>query len=233
MLNRRDTIVLGASAAMAALTRGVGASAKTGDAARLETRLFNFRDDVPAEKIAGITGKIGALIKGSGPGVGMIGKNLSPTPFKTRFEWIYMIQTDALNPRAGRRFQELQAELGSFCRNEAVSALGGRLPAGFAAAPGVSVRHTVMFNFKPDATAEARDRNVAAIAEMGKLPMVQHYVVQRALSGTGPNGMEWQVIGDFASLADYQAYAEAPVHTAIRQDFTANTSRVAFLDVEV
>jgi hypothetical protein len=163
----------------------------------------------------------------------MIGKNLSPTPFKTRFEWIYMIQTDALNPRAGRRFQELQAELGSFCRNEAVSALGGRLPAGFAAAPGVSVRHTVMFNFKPDATAEARDRNVAAIAEMGKLPMVQHYVVQRALSGTGPNGMEWQVIGDFASLADYQAYAEAPVHTAIRQDFTANTSRVAFLDVEV
>jgi hypothetical protein len=43
--------------------------------------------------------------------------------------------------------------------------------------------------------------------------------------------MEWQVVGDFASLADYEAYSRAPVHLAIRDDFNAHTSRVAFLDV--
>jgi hypothetical protein len=108
------------------------------------------------------------------------------------------------------------------------------LPARFATAPGVKVRHVVMFNFKPDASPEARERNVSAIVAMGKLPMVQHYIVERnAPSVTGPNQMEWQVIGDYASLADYQAYVDAPVHLAIKGDFTANTSRVAFLDVEV
>jgi hypothetical protein len=43
--------------------------------------------------------------------------------------------------------------------------------------------------------------------------------------------MDWQVIGDFASMADYRAYSDAPVHLAIRDDFRAHTSRVAFLDV--
>jgi hypothetical protein len=90
-----------------------------------------------------------------------------------------------------------------------------------------------MFAFKPDASAEARERNVAAIRRMGTLPMVQNYLVERASpSAAGPDQMEWQVIGDFASLADYRAYSEAPVHRAIRDDFTAHTARVAFLDVQ-
>jgi hypothetical protein len=45
--------------------------------------------------------------------------------------------------------------------------------------------------------------------------------------------MQWQVIGDFDSLTDYQAYASAPVHLQIGPDFKAHTSRVAFLDVFV
>jgi hypothetical protein len=45
--------------------------------------------------------------------------------------------------------------------------------------------------------------------------------------------MQWQVIGDFASVADYHAYSQAPVHLAIRDDFKAHTSRVAFLDVKL
>jgi hypothetical protein len=67
---------------------------------------------------------------------------------------------------------------------------------------------------------------------MGKLPMVQHYLVERTTAPVaGPIQMEWQVVGDFASMADYEAYSSAPIHLAIREDFTANTSRVAFLDV--
>jgi hypothetical protein len=32
---------------------------------------------------------------------------------------------------------------------------------------------------------------------------------------------------------DYKAYSASPVHLAIREDFTAHTSRVAFLDVQL
>jgi len=89
-----------------------------------------------------------------------------------------------------------------------------------------------MFDFKPRATAEARQRNIAAIRAMGKLPMVQRYLVEpSADSAADPDQMQWQVTGDFASMADYTAYSQAPVHLAIRKDFTENTTRVTFLDV--
>jgi hypothetical protein len=108
------------------------------------------------------------------------------------------------------------------------------LPPRFADAPGVKVRHTVMFSFKADASAEAQARNVAAIRNMGRLPMVRSYLVQPAAPNvSGSDQMQWQVIGDFDSLADYQAYASAPVHLQISDDFKAHTSRVAFLDVFV
>jgi hypothetical protein len=91
-----------------------------------------------------------------------------------------------------------------------------------------------MFSFKPDASAQDRTRNVDAIRTMGRLPMVRSYLVQPAAPNvTGPDQMQWQVIGDFDSLADYQAYASAPVHLQIGPDFKAHTSRVAFLDVFV
>jgi hypothetical protein len=98
----------------------------------------------------------------------------------------------------------------------------------------VKVRHTVMFDFKPEASAKDQARNVDAIRNMGKLPMVKSYRVEQSASyPSGPTQMQWQVIGDFASVDDYWAYAKASVHLAIRDDFKAHTARVAFLDVEL
>jgi hypothetical protein len=119
------------------------------------------------------------------------------------------------------------------CRSLAACELRQPLPAGFVPAPpGVQVRHTVMFDFKPGTPAEARERNVQAIREMGRLPMVlSFWVAPNIAFGSDPAQMEWQVIGDFGSLKDYQAYAAAPAHLSIRDDFQAHTSRVAFIDV--
>jgi hypothetical protein len=162
----------------------------------------------------------------------LIGRNLIPTPFPTRFEWIYMIQFR--EPKAHDAFQRAAEALSSQCRDQVECNLATAFPPRFADAPGVGVRHTVMFDFKPDATSEARARNVAAIRAMGELPMVKHYVVERTSAfGSDPTQMEWQVIGDFATEGDYHAYSTAPVHVAIRDDFTAHTSRVAFLDVKL
>jgi hypothetical protein len=239
--NRREVIALAASAAaIGGVMIPLAASAATDNTrfARLETRLLNFNDDISPERAANIIAGFKDSAKAAGVDGLLVGRNLSPTQFPTRFEWIYMFQIDDFAHRArtsvDERFEKARLELTSHCRAEAQCDLDLRIPVGFAKAPGVKVRHVVMFSFKPDASPEARERNVSAIREMGKLPMVQNYVVEpNAASVSGPDQMQWQVIGDYASLADYQAYADAPVHLAIKEDFTANISRVAFLDVEV
>jgi hypothetical protein len=238
--NRREVIALAGSAAMAVVAIPFGVSAAPADApvARLETRLFNFKDDISPERAAELVAGFKGSAKAAGIDALFVGRNLNSIQFPTRFEWMYMFQIDdfANHPRSAayERFEKAREDLASLCRAEARCDLDRPLPAGFAMAPGVKVRHVVMFNFKPEASPEARERNVSAIVQMGKLPMVRNYIVEHnAPSATGPNQMEWQVIGDYASLADFQAYANAPVHLAIKEDFTANTSRVAFLDVEV
>jgi len=244
MRDRRDVLTLAASASLAALGgapvawAAMGAAMGAAPRPTLQTRLFNFREDVSRETIEAIVAELKAFNNAPGVEGVLIGQNIIPTPFPTRFEWLYMVQPDAAPAEGGAdafaAFTRAAEALSRLCRNEAQCDLGSALPARFAAAPGVKVRHTVMFDFKPDASAEARERNVAAIRGMGKLPMVQHYVVQRTLAAAlGPTAMEWQVIGDFASLDDYKAYSSAPVHLAIRDDFTAHTARVAFLDVAV
>jgi hypothetical protein len=237
MPDRRDVLTLGGAAALAALTvpRGVWASTADQPLPTLQTRLFNFKDDASPEAVADTISKLKAFNTSSAIDGFLIGKNLIPTPFPTRFEWIYMVQFDTSAPRAPAdfaAFQRAAEALASQCRNAVECDLDARLPAKFANAPGVGVRHTVMFDFKADASPEAQERNVAAIRSMGQLPMVQHYVVEKtAAYRSDPTQMEWQVIGDFATVADYHAYSNAPVHLAIRDDFTAHTSRVAFLDV--
>jgi hypothetical protein len=200
--------------------------------------MFNFRPSVSQAAADAMLGRLRELAGHPAIGGFMVGKNLSPELFPTRFEWIYMIQFDedhvGTTDPVYRRFMGLRDELSSLCRNQVECDLNGAFPLRFADAPGVKIRHTVMFDFKADASQEARERNVSAIRRMGGLPMVQHYVVDRAtVPATDPTQMEWQVIGDFASLEDYQAYSDAPVHRAIREDFTAHISRVAFLDVKV
>jgi hypothetical protein len=240
MPSRRDVMTLGASAACAALAGIPGASAAPAGprGPTLQTRLFNFRDDVSAATQSDITSKLKGLAGSPGVDGVMVGRNFIPTPFPTRFEWLCMIrfgESPPGDPAAGDPgARGLMEALSSSCRNEVECELTAPLPAGFIRAAGVKVRHTVMFDFKPDASAEARARNVEAIRAMGTLPMVQHYVVARSAAyGSGGAKMEWQVIGDFASVDDFQAYSRAPAHLTLRDDFKAHTARVAFLDVEL
>ncbi len=238
--NRRD--ILGLAAAASALLAG-GSRAFAGGggtpSARLETRLFNFKTDVSAESAAAVIGRLKGGAAAAGLNGFMIGRNAIAQQFPTRFEWIYMAQR---RPMGAARtdvggdsgFKTIQHELALLCRDQAICNLNCPLPDGYGGAPGVGLRHTIMFSFKPEATAEARTRNVEDIRAMGTLPMVQNYLVEPGdPSVPGPDQMQWQVIGDFATEADCRAYASAPVHLAIRQDFTANTSRVAFLDVRL
>jgi hypothetical protein len=239
MNSRRDILALGAGATAWWSARGRDALAQGAAKApaRLETRLFNLNDAIGADAAAGVVGKFTEAAKEAATGGLLVGRNLNDVPFATRFEWIYMIQLD---PAAGpdsvpvQRFKAARDVLATHCRNQADCTLDCDLPPTFAQAPGVKVRHTVMFSFNADASAEDRARNVEAIRNMGRLPMVRSYLVQPAAPNvSGPDQMQWQVIGDFDSLADYQAYATAPVHLQISADFKAHTSRVAFLDVFV
>lgn len=236
---RRDVLTFGGCATLAGLSAVSRVSAFQALPTRttLLTRLFNFKEDVSPQAISDLIVRLRAFDKSAGIDSLLVGQNFIPTPFPSRFEWIYMAQLSGAPsgeaPAAHPEFSDFTEELSSHCRNSAESNLGSSFPAKFADAAGVKVRHTVMFNFRPDAPAEARERNVEAIRRMGKLPMVRRYFVERAMGDlSDPTQMEWQVIGDFGSVADYRAYSEAPIHLAIRQDFTAHTSRVAFLDVE-
>ncbi len=223
MPTRREMIALAASSLAPARAAAPAMS-------RLETRLFNFRPSVTAEDQRDILAKLAALSKDPGLGGFMVGRNIVTIPWPTRFEWMYMVQLDA--PKASTRFSTLRDALAAQCSSAVTCDLHCRLPVRYADAADVKIRHTVMFDFKPRATAEARQRNIAAIRAMGKLPMVQRYLVEpSAGSVADPDQMQWQVTGDFASMADYTAYSQAPVHLAIRKDFTENTTRVTFLDV--
>jgi hypothetical protein len=240
MPTRRDTLALGASATLGALARagGASASAKTRQGPTLRTRLFNFKAETSPDTQSEMISRLRSFTKSPGVDSLLIGQNFIPTQFSSRFEWIFMIQfgdTAAPDAHTVRQdFDRATKALASHCRNAVQCDLHSSFPAKFADGAGVKVRHTVMFDFKADASPEARERNVAAIRTMGKLPMVQRYFVERSVGEmSGPTQMQWQVIGDFGSVDDYKAYSQAPVHLAIRDDFTAHTSRVAFLDVEL
>ncbi len=232
-------MAMGISAGISALAGGAGRSAAQAPRpalATMATLLFNFNDDAPPEKTAELIDAMRALKTDSGVDGGLAGRNLNSVPFATRFEWIWMVQFNALidgrGNRAYRNFKRIRGDLASCCRDYVEADLKRPLPARFADAAGVKVRHTVMFDFKPEASAAARARNVSAIRRMGQLPMVQNYMVERtAPLSRAPAEMEWQVIGDFGSLEDFKAYAESPLHLRIGDDFKAHTARVAFLDV--
>jgi hypothetical protein len=231
MPSRRDVLALGAGA-VAFASAGKSFAQSGQDASRLVTRLFNFKDDVSGDAAAQAVADFKASAVLAGADGFLAGRNFIPTPFPARVEWICMIQFDT-DP-AYERFKASADALAPLLRNQVQCDLNCVLPPRYADAAGVGVRHTVMFDFKPDATPEARNRNVDAIRQMGKLPMVRRYLVQpSAGSASDPDQMQWQVVGDFANVDDYKAYSASPVHLAIREDFTAHTSRVAFLDVQL
>jgi hypothetical protein len=237
MIDRRALVMLG----VGLIVPSRAFAGPTGQ--RLETRLFNFRDDVSPEKISEAIASLRDAASSLGAGGFLAGRNFIPDPFPTRFAWLYMMQFDLMpfdsaadgdRPAAHRRFEAVSADLSALCRNQVQCDLAGPTALRYADAAGVKVRHTVMFDFKPDASAEDQARNVDAIRTMGRLPMVQAYRVERSATyPSDPTQMQWQVIGDFASVEAYRAYSGAPVHLAIRDDFKAHTSRVAFLDVRL
>jgi len=240
MPSRRDLAALGALALTGGLAPAPDGFADAAEAtpARLKTRLFNLRDGASPDRARDIMTQMKDLAASPEFDGFLLGRNFIPTPFPARFEWIYMIQIKGVSgarPGPGyRAFKRLSEVLSLLCVNEVECALAAPLAPRFADAAGIKVRHTVMFDFKADASIAAQARNVAAIRAMGSLPMVQQYLVRKsAPSRPGSSAMQWQVIGDFASVDDYRAYSNAPVHLAIRDDFKANTSRVAFLDVEL
>jgi hypothetical protein len=239
MTTRRRMIALGAVGGLAALGRPAWgfAGSPAPAQARLETWLFNLKDDVSPERTEEIVATFREHAKSFAADGFMLGRNFIPNPFPARFEWICMVQFDAADAtrsaRAREGFAQAREEFAASWRNAVRCDLDRPLPAGYAEATGINVRHTVMFNFKPQATAQDRARNVEAIRAMGRLSMVQAYLVDRNPQFTGaPDQMEWQVIGDFASVADYRAYSQDSAHLALRDDFTAHTSRVAFLDTQ-
>jgi hypothetical protein len=231
MLKRRDFIVLASGITLA------GKFSAAQDllplkSARLETLLFNLPDDLAGSKAAELIDRFKGRLKSAGVAGFLFGRNMISTQFPTRFEWIFMVQ--AGDKPASPKLQQISGDLIARCSNFVRCDVVSPLPAGFMAAASVKVRHTVMFNFKSDAPADARERIIGAIRTMGKLPMVRFYLVEPAASANSEeNKMQWQVVGDFDSVADYRAYSAAPEHLAIREDFTTHTSRVAFLDVEI
>ena len=204
MPSRRDVVALGASAALLA-SGGKSFPQSRPGGSRLVTRLFNFKDDVSADTAAEAVARCKAAARLSGADGFLAGRNFIPNPFPARFEWIYMIQFNAADGPGAQgyeRFKPAQDGLEPLLRNQVECDLNCPLPPGYADAAGVGVRHTVMFNFKPEATAEARTRNVDAIRAMGKLPMVRGYLVQPSAGpASGPDQMQWQVVGDFAGAA--------------------------------
>jgi hypothetical protein len=231
MPNRRDFMLLAGLAAFAgkfSMAQGLEAVKP----ARLETFLFNLSDDLAGDRGSDLIAGFKQRLASAGVAGFLFGRNMIAAQWPTRFEWMVMVQSD--DKPADSRLEKIYGDLISQCRNFVQCDLTCPLPAGFIQASSVKVRHTVMFNFKSDAPPDARDRIVAAIRQMGRLPMVQAYLVEPAPAlESDPNQMQWQVVGDFASVADYRAYSDAPVHLAIREDFTSHTSRVAFLDVEL
>jgi hypothetical protein len=234
MISRRE-VVTGAAAVALVPAKGVlGMTTPTVMPGFLETRLFNFRDNADPAAIAKVVARMRALTGTPGVDSVLIGRNFVPDPFPARFEWVSMIQFNPATTEQWAPYQAICAELARTCRNQVASHVQRAFAPGFGSAPGVGVRHTVMFDFRPDASPADQVRNVDAIREMGKLPMVQAYQVEpNAFYPGDPTQMQWQVIGDFANVADYRAYAAAPVHLAIRDDFKAHTARVAFLDVKI
>jgi hypothetical protein len=232
-IDRRSVVIAGCAAG------AVWAGAATASAPatyRLQTRLVNFKSELSSVDLAAAIARFKATAAEAGLSGLLAGQNLNATPFPTRFEWLFMTQAPGPHSESGAPAKGLMdqawSDLMALTRNHVRCDVVDALPDRYAAAEAVGVRHVVMFSFKPTATAQARARNVAAIRKMGELPMVRRYRVdQAAAGGDDPDRMEWQVVGDFASLADFRAYADAPMHLAIREDFNANTARVAFIDV--
>lgn len=226
-------VFLASATALLPLARGWAAPAPE-RAAHVETRMFNLRTGISSEQANAAVLTLKRRAAEARCQVLTIGRNILPVQFPGRFEWVCLLQRpdfasqSALSAR--QRLQQALDELASLSANHVQCDVPGALPAEFSGATPGNVRHVVMFSFKPAASAAVREKIVADIRDMGKLPMVQAYWVAPCSAAIGPDEMQWLIVGDYRDADDYKSYADAPNHVAIRDVFVANTSTVAFLE---
>jgi len=99
--------------------------------------------------------------------------------------------------------------------------------------PSVSV--SAPSSSRPETTGAVTRGAVRLLAALGYAPVLEAPLPngRRAdVMALGPKG-DILIVEVKSSLDDYRAYSNAPVHLAIREDFTAQTARVAFLDVQI
>jgi hypothetical protein len=79
----------------------------------------------------------------------------------------------------------------------------------------MSLRHVVVFRFRPGTPAEAVDRLASSLRELAvTLPEIAEYRVGTDL-GVNPASWDFAVSADFADEHGYLAYRDHPEHQAI------------------
>ena len=78
-------------------------------------------------------------------------------------------------------------------------------------------RHCVMFTWSDDATDEAKAAVSAGLDELAKLEMIAEYR-HGPDAGVSEGNWDYVVVGDFASVDDYNAYATEDSHLALIAD---------------
>ena len=79
------------------------------------------------------------------------------------------------------------------------------------------IRHCVMFNWNDQTTDEAKAEVSAGLDELAKLDAVQAYH-HGPDAGISEGNWDYVIVGDFASVEDYQVYAADAGHVAFIND---------------
>jgi stress responsive alpha/beta barrel protein len=79
----------------------------------------------------------------------------------------------------------------------------------------MAVRHVVMFRFASGTTEEQRARIVEELRRLpAAIPEIAAYTVGTD-AGLAEGNWDFAVVGDFASVEDWQVYRDHPAHQAV------------------
>ena len=78
-------------------------------------------------------------------------------------------------------------------------------------------RHCVMFKWKPGTDEAAKKTIFAGLERLAQLDVVMAYR-HGPDAGLRAGNWDYMVVGDFASVDDYQSYAVDPTHTSLIAD---------------
>lgn len=80
------------------------------------------------------------------------------------------------------------------------------------------LRHVVMFQWAPEASADQREQAVAALRAWARTAEEFGEVTVGEDAGLREGNYDVVVVGDFADVETYQAYAQDPRHLALITD---------------